>query len=128
MITINPGQVALFTAFSADANNNPAPTTGGTATISDYASAYVASTGKQNEYMVVSKTTLQPGQKLSLSVVFSGAIAADGTTVASLSIDLELDGQPQSAATQIVLGPVSTPDASTVIVPSDPGSATIPMA
>ena len=128
MITINAGQVGLFTVFGADANSVPAPTTGGTATISDYTSAYVASTGKANEYMVVQKVTVPPGSKVSLTVTFSGAVAADGSAVASLVVALELDGAPQASATQLVLGPATTPNATDVTVPADPGSASIPLA
>lgn len=128
MITINQGQVGLFTVFPADTSGNPAPATGGTATISDYASAYVVSTGKANEYMVVPKIQLSPGQKLSLTVVFSGSVANDGTVLADLTVDLEIDGAPQPPATQLVLGPATTPNASDVTVPADPGSGTIPMA
>lgn len=128
MITINQGQVAVFTVFPADTNGNPAPATGGTATISDYASAYVVNTGKPQEYMVVPKIQLSPGQKISLTVTFSGSVAADGTTIADLTVSLELDGAPQPPATQLVLGPANTPNASDVTVPADPGSATVPMA
>lgn len=127
-ITINVGQVGIFTAFSADATKAPAPITGGTVTISDYASAYVASTGTKDQYIVVPKATLTPGQKLSLSVTFSGSVASDGTTVADFSVSLELDGAPQPAATQFVLGTTSTPNAADVTVPADPGAATIPVA
>jgi hypothetical protein len=132
MITINPGEVGLFTVFGATDSTGtvPAPVTGGTATISDYTSAYVAVTGNANEYMVVPKITLTPGQKISLTVAFSSALASDGTTVASLSVDLELDGAPVQVpvATALVLGPATTPTATSVTVPADPGSGTIPMA
>ncbi len=128
MITINQGQVGRFTVFTADKNGNPAPATGGTATISDYDSAYVVSTGKANEYMCASKVSLSPGQKISLTVTFSGSIAADGTTVADLAVSLELDGAPQPPATQFVLGPADTPNITDVTVPADPGSASISLA
>ncbi len=128
MITINQGQVGRFTVFTADANGNPAPATGGTATIDNYDAAYVVSTGVANQFMVVSKSTLSPGQKISLTVTFSGSIAADGTTVADLAVSLELDGAPQPPATQFILGPADTPNISDVTVPPDPGSASIPVA
>lgn len=130
-ITINVGQVGIFTAFSADATKAPAPVTGGTVTISDYASAYVASTGTKDQYIVVPKVTLTPGQKLSFSVTFSGSVASDGTTVADFSVTVELDGAPAPptpVATQFVLGATSTPNAADVTVPADPGAATIPVA
>lgn len=125
---INAGQVGLFTAFTADASGSPAPTIKGTATVSDYTSAYVASTGKANEYMVVGKVTPGVGAKVPITITFSGAVAIDGTVVADFTVAFELDGAVQGPATQIVLGPVTTPLASSVTVPPDPGSATIPMA
>lgn len=130
MTTINPGQVALFPISFADASEVVAPVTGGTATISDYATAYVASTSNPGEYMVVGKVVVPAGQKISFSVVFSGALAVDGSVVADLTVELELDGNPTPPvpiATHAVLGTVTTPFAAGVTVPPDPGAATIPI-
>lgn len=49
-------------------------------------------------------------------------IATDSTTIADLTLSLELDGTPHLPATQLVLGPATTLNASDIIVPAESGS------
>lgn len=122
---LTAGKVALFTVSGADSATPPNPASiTGTVSVDDYASAYIAKTGKANEYMLVPKITLNPGQKVTVNVTFS-AIASDGTKIADFAVGFELDGAPEPVATQLVLGAVTTPNAADVSVPGDPGSASI---
>ncbi len=122
---IGQGKVWIGTVIGEDASGNPAPISGNV-TVSDYASAYVAATGGANEYMLVPKIVLPPGETVDINLTFS-AKAADGSVIADYTINFTIQGQPVPNATQVVLLASQVVDKSTVDVPADPGSATIPI-
>ncbi len=124
-IEVGQGKVAIFVVVGETPEGLPAPVKG-TATIDDYASAYIVNTGNAGEYMLVPKVTPAPGSSVSLNVSYS-ATAADGSSI-SFSLAFSLLGQPLANATQLVNTSSQVVNAADVDVPPDPGSGTIPIA
>ena len=125
-IEVGQGKVAIFVVVGETPEGLPAPVKG-TATIDDYASAYIVNTGNAGEYMLVPKVTPAPGTSVSLNVSFSATAVADGTSI-SFSLAFSLLGQPLAAATQLVNTSSQVVSAADVEVLPDPGSGTIPIA
>ncbi len=124
-IIIGQGKVWVGVVAGETETGAPAPVTG-TVTTSDYASAYVASTGVANEYMLVPKITVAPGQSVDVNLTFA-AVASDGTKISDFVVSFTVQGQPLAVATQMVVTSSNVVDKSTVTVPADPGSDTIPI-
>ncbi len=122
-IVIGQGKVAIITVVGEDPTGKPALTTG-TVTIDKYDTAYIVSTGKPSEYMIVPKITIPPGESVDVTATFS-AKASDGSVIADFVVAFTLQGQPLAVATQLVLQSSQVVDAASVTVPADPGSGTI---
>ncbi len=124
-IIIGQGKVWVGTVAGETESGGAAPVTG-TVTTSDYASAYVASTGVANEYMLVPKVVLAAGQSIDVNLTFA-AVASDGTKISDLVVTFTIQGQPLAVATQMVVQSSQVVDKTSVTVPVDPGSGTIPI-
>ena len=122
-IVIPFNEFAQFTVQGVDASGNPQNITG-TATIDNYAAAFVVNYGSHN-YAIFPKGYPAAGQSTVVNVNFM-AKSADGSSLAPLVVTAVIQGPtppPPAAAllegTPAVQGGAGMPSA------SDPGSATI---
>ena len=118
-----PGLNASFRLAALDNQGQPQPATG-TATIDDYASAFlVALPG--GDFQIVSKLTLTVGAPtVTVTATFNLRDAASGVALPAftVSVDLVAPQPPPQKATHVVLTAINTGTGSGA---ADPGSPTI---
>lgn len=125
MISVSEGQYALLAVAGRTQAGLPAPIFG-TVSISDYAKAYVNSTGTQNQYVMVPKVVVAPGDWVTVDVVFH-ATASDGSVLSDFAVNFTIVGSAAGAAvaTEVVLEDSRVLDTAGAPLPPDPGSDTI---
>jgi hypothetical protein len=124
--SILPGQVGIFVVIPADSTGSRQAATG-TVKIDNYAQAYVVGTRNLDEYMLVPKLVIPAGQSVTVTCDFS-AKASDGSAIADFQVSFVLMGAAAPPlATQLILKSSASVDKTSVIVPSDPSSDTVPL-
>jgi hypothetical protein len=116
-----PGIAAAIHFQGRDANGQPAPVFG-TATIDDYASAFVTYLGSDG-FQVVPKIAIAPGQPpKTVTVTLSPVDSASQEPLPPVLWSTDLVGAAQVAVAVVVTnGPVAVSDSGA----TDPGSATV---
>ena len=125
-IKLLDSQVALFQVMAFLAAT-PLENVTGTLTIDDYDTAYIAPTGVADEYMLVPKVTINPGETIDVAVDFS-AKTSDGTQIGAFSLSFQIASTEVASVPQLQLVTslvINETEAGTI--PPDPGSDTIPM-
>jgi hypothetical protein len=119
-----PGLNASFILQAQDDSGSPFGATG-TATIDNYAQAFVVAAGG-NAFQIVPKVTMTPGQATqTVTATFQMSDSASGVALPPLpvSVDLVAPPNPSQKATKVVI--TAGPSAGTGSGLTDPGSASI---
>ncbi len=125
MKDVGPGQYALMVVDGRSSGGHPAPIAG-TVRVTDYQKAYVASAGVADQYVMVPKVVVNPGDFVAIDVAFN-ATASDGSVLSELVVSFQVVGGPALVATELVLEDVRVLELADSPVPPDPGSDTIPI-
>ncbi len=121
---LTSGLIAVMNFSGADAAGNLKPLLSLSATIDDYADAYIAA-NNPGSLMLVQKVTQPVGQVKTVNITFNG-VSQSGNVLPPKVQAFDLAGAaPPPQATQVQISNVIVRDTIGVTVPVDPGSGTV---